>query len=155
MFVGIGQGGTRRRPAYVQMLQFALAGGQTVADLAQRFGITQLTKHHRYKLRPTVEAAGVALGLGLVDRSQELPAIHQLDHLSENAAYFIHAGRLLIFCFGPRSPTQNSSPSGAPRCGDTIIRPRANLDNSEISMGHQQPPTQASVFAARLPPAPA
>ena len=49
------------------MPQLAFAGGQAAADLAQGLRPAQMTEQHGYKLAPTTEPAGVALGAVLDD----------------------------------------------------------------------------------------
>src|SRR5258708_942495 len=56
----------------------------------------QLAKHHRAELVPTREPTRVALGLGLFNRSGKLQPRHELQNLTENAAYSIHGGVLLV-----------------------------------------------------------
>jgi hypothetical protein len=75
--------------------QFAFAGGQALANLAQRLGRGQLAKHHGHKLAPTGKPSGVSLGMERLDGLLELRSRKQLEQLSENAAYSIHGGTLL------------------------------------------------------------
>src|ERR1035441_11117763 len=55
----------------------------------------QLAKQHGHELAPTRETPCVPLGFVLLDRLLEIPAREQLQHLRENAAYFVHRLSLL------------------------------------------------------------
>jgi hypothetical protein len=92
MFVGVGQGGTFGRVGQAEMPQLAFAGGQASANLAQRLRPVQVTEQHGHELPPTTKSAGVALGPVLDDRTLELGAGKQLQHLAENAGYSYHGG---------------------------------------------------------------
>jgi hypothetical protein len=48
------------------MLELSLGGGQSLANLAQAVGATQLTEQHGHELAPTGKPTSVALGLGLI-----------------------------------------------------------------------------------------
>jgi hypothetical protein len=54
------------------MDQLAETAGETVADLAQRIGASELTENHRDELRPTGEALGGPLGIVFLDQRPEL-----------------------------------------------------------------------------------
>src|SRR5665811_586096 len=127
MLIGVGQGGLLRRHRHAQMLQLPLATCQTAANLAQRMRPSQLAKQHRHELPPTGETTRVPLGLVPLHRPLELPAREQLQHLSENAAYFVH--RLsppeveLVLSRTPSSlsRTQPIVASGTPRLGRHLV----------------------------------
>src|SRR5258708_39806067 len=73
----------------------------------------QLAKQHGHKLAPTGETPRVPLGLVLLDRLLELPARKQLQHLRENAAYFVHRLSLLRlnwFLAGTQSNVSGAQP---------------------------------------------
>jgi hypothetical protein len=70
-----------------QIPQLSLAGLQTFGDLAQRFGLHQLTEPHRHELFPTGKATGVPLRCVLIHRRLKAVARHQLQNLAEDAAY--------------------------------------------------------------------
>src|ERR1035441_3234641 len=78
------------------MLQMPLAARQTATNLAQRVRASQLAKQHGHELAPTRETPCVAFGLVLLDGLLEIPTRKQLQHLRENAAYFVHRLSLLI-----------------------------------------------------------
>src|ERR1039458_9665952 len=92
-----------RRPGWIswvchrhpQMLQLPLATRQAAANLAQRMRLSQLAKQHGHELAPTGETPRVPFSLVLLDRLFEIPAREQLQHLRENAAYFVHRLSLL------------------------------------------------------------
>src|SRR5207244_11649432 len=107
-----GQSGLRGCYRYPQMPQLSLAARQTAANLAQRMRASQLAKQHGHELAPTGETPRVPLGLVLLDRLLELPARKQLQHLRENAAYFVHRLSLLRlnwFLVEPNSAYQGLS----------------------------------------------
>jgi hypothetical protein len=95
MLIGVGQGGPFGRDRHPQMLQLSLATGQAAANLAQRMRPSQLAKQHRHELAPTGETPRVPFRLVLLDRLFEISAQKQLQHLRENAAYFMHRSSLL------------------------------------------------------------
>jgi hypothetical protein len=74
------------------MGQFALAARQPAADLAQRMGPAELTKHHRHKLFPAREAARVPLRPGVDHGLLKLGPRKQLEDLVEDAAESGHRG---------------------------------------------------------------
>jgi len=86
------------------MPQLAFAGQQTIADLAQRFRISQLAEQHGDHLAPTGKTTGVPLGLMRFHRSLENRLREQLENLVKNAAYSIHVGSLLVFGIGLDRP---------------------------------------------------
>src|SRR5262249_55107145 len=89
---GVGQGGTLGSFRQSQMPQLAFATGQPSTNLAQRLGLTQLTKKHRHQQAPTTENPGVSLGLMLLYQLFELQTWKYLEELREDAAYFWHGG---------------------------------------------------------------
>jgi hypothetical protein len=62
VLIGVAQGGTFRRGTQSQMLEFALTTEQSLDNLAQTFGLGQLTKQHRDELIPTGKPLGALLG---------------------------------------------------------------------------------------------
>src|SRR5258708_5526284 len=94
VLVGVGQGRVRRRAIHAQMLQLPLAASQAARDLSQRLGMTKLAEHHRAELVPTGEP--VLPVLGLLYGGFELQARDELQNLTENAAYSIHGGVVLV-----------------------------------------------------------
>ena len=78
------------------MSQLSFDRHETVADLPQRFGLTQLAKQHGHKLAPTTETPRVALGFVFLHGFLEFHSWEQLEQLGKNAAYSIQGGRLLI-----------------------------------------------------------
>src|ERR1035441_6461233 len=95
MLIGVGQRGSLGRHRHPQMLQLSLATRQTAANLAQRMRASQLAKQHGHELAPTGETPRVPLGFVLLDGLLEVPTREQLQHLRENAAYFVHRLSLL------------------------------------------------------------
>src|SRR5712692_3748423 len=78
---------------------------------------SQLAKQHGHELAPTRETPRVPLGLVLLDSLLEIPARKQLQHLRENAAYFVHRLSLLgldWFLSGTQSQPIRSSASHRP-----------------------------------------
>jgi hypothetical protein len=63
MFVGVGQRGASRSRGQTQVTKLSFAGGQASANLAQRLGMSQLTKEHGDELSPTTETSGMSLGV--------------------------------------------------------------------------------------------
>jgi hypothetical protein len=72
------------------MREFPLAGRQTVADLPERVGSSQLAEKHRHKLSPGAKASGMPLGLGFPDQQLKLGARKELENLTEHATESIH-----------------------------------------------------------------
>src|SRR5438105_10817983 len=102
------------------MLQLPFTTSQAAANLAQRMRPSQLAKQHGHELAPTRETPGVAFGLVLLDRLLEIPARKQLQHLRENAAYFVHRLSLLRlnwFLSGTQSSVSGAQP---PSGSDTL-----------------------------------
>ena len=85
MFVGVRQGRAARRFGDPQMHQSPQTAGQTVADLAQGVGASQLTEQHGDELRPTGEALGVTLGGVLLHQRGKLRSREVLEQLIEQA----------------------------------------------------------------------
>src|SRR5207253_9952957 len=75
------------------------------ANLTQRMRPSQLAKQPRHELSPTRETPHVAFSLVLLDRLLEIPAREQLQHLRENAAYFVHRLSLLRLNWFLSEPT--------------------------------------------------
>jgi hypothetical protein len=69
------------------VLQLAFAGLQPFGNLAQRFGLRQLTEEHGHELPPTAEAARMPLGLMLSHCRFKAVTRDQLENLTEDAAY--------------------------------------------------------------------
>jgi hypothetical protein len=65
------------------MHQASQAAAQTVADLAQRIGASQLTEQHSDELRPAGKALGVTLSGVLLDQCGELGSGKVLEQLIE------------------------------------------------------------------------
>jgi hypothetical protein len=63
------------------MTKFSLAGGQSSAYFAQRFGMSHLAKEHGDELAPTTETSGVPFSAVLPDGRVELQAGDQLQNL--------------------------------------------------------------------------
>src|ERR1035438_3291877 len=85
-----------RRPRWISWVppappnaSTALATRQAATNLAQRMRLSQLAKQHGHELAPTGETPRVPFSLVLLDRLFEIPAREQLQHLRENAAYFV------------------------------------------------------------------
>jgi hypothetical protein len=76
--------------------QLSFAGGQPTRDFAQALGVAQLAEQHRDQLGPTVETAGMALGLVLPNFGLERQTRNELQNLAENARYSIHGGSLRV-----------------------------------------------------------
>src|ERR1039458_10297645 len=117
--IGVGQGGSPGCHRHPQMLQLPLATRQAAANLAQRMRLSQLAKQHGSELAPTGETPRVPFSLVLLDRLFEIPAREQLQHLRENAAYFVHRLSLLRlnwFLVEPNPAYQglNLSPAATP-----------------------------------------
>src|SRR5437660_12707985 len=73
----------------------------------------QLAKQQGHELAPTRELPRVPLGLVLLARLLEIPARKQLQHLRENAAYFVHRLSLLRlnwFLSGTQSSVSGAQP---------------------------------------------
>jgi hypothetical protein len=89
------------------VLELSFRGCQSLANLSQAVGSTQLTEQHGHELAPARKATRVALSFMLVDGCFELDAGKQLQQLTENAAYSIHGGSLasvIWFSAEPNSP---------------------------------------------------
>ena len=75
--VGVGQGRTFRTFLEAQMIEFAFATGQAVADFAPRFGLGQLAEHHGDEFTPAAEALGGFLRTAFLNSPRELVPV---DH---------------------------------------------------------------------------
>ena len=78
------------------MLQLAFARAQTLGDLAQRFGLRELTEQHRHQLSPIAETARITLGLMFLHCCFEAVARDQLQNLAEDAAYSFQGEASLV-----------------------------------------------------------
>src|SRR5437867_4116507 len=115
----IGQRRSVGRDRYPQMFQLPLTARQTAANLAQRMRPSHLAKQQGHELAPTRETPRVPLGLVLLDRLLEIPARKQLQHLRENAAYFVHRLSLLPlnwFLSGTQSTVSGAQPLNGSVC---------------------------------------
>src|SRR5581483_10965840 len=92
VLVGIGQGRALGRVRQPQVPQFAFAGGQATANLAQRLRPAQVAEQHGHKLPPAGKSAGMTLGPILDNGPFKLVPGKQLQHLAENAGYSYHGG---------------------------------------------------------------
>jgi len=100
MLVSIRQRGLLGRHRHSQVFQLPLATRQPTANVTQRMRASQLAKQRRHELAPTREAPRVPLGFVLLHRLLEISALEKLQHLRENAAYFVHRLSLLrLFWF--------------------------------------------------------
>src|SRR5205807_3648201 len=115
ILIGIGQRGLLGRYRHTQVLQLSLAARQAAANLTQRMRPSQLAKQHGHELAPTRETPRVAFGLVLLDRLLEIPTRKQLQHLRENAAYFVHRLSLLRLNWFLRNPIQRIRSSASHR----------------------------------------
>src|ERR1017187_1456002 len=123
MLIGVGQGGSLGCHRHPQMLQLPLATRQAVANLAQRMRLSQLAKQHGHELAPTGETPRVPFSLVLLDRLFEIPAREQLQHLRENAAYFVHRLSLLRLNWFFPNPIQRIRGSTSHRQRRPPLRP--------------------------------
>src|SRR5581483_4079628 len=132
VLVGIGQGRALGRVGQPQVPQFAFAGGQATANLAQRLRPAQVAEQHGHKLPPAGKSAGMTLGPMLDNGPFKLVPGKQLQHLAENAGYSYHGGG------GPPLWLTSSSTQTVaefyPR-----RRSQANLDKSDSEHGLQGP----------------
>jgi len=113
ILIGISQRGLLGRHRHSQVLQLPFATRQATANLAQRMRAAQLAKQHSHELAPTRETSSVPLGFVLLDRLLEIPPRKQLQHLRENAAYFVHRLSLLKlnwFLSGIQSSVSGAQP---------------------------------------------
>ena len=85
VLIGIGQGGAARRFGDPEMEQSSQTARQTVADLAQGVGASQLTEQHGDKLRPASKALRVTLGGVLFHQRGKLRPREVLEQLIEQA----------------------------------------------------------------------
>src|SRR5205807_8363179 len=76
------------------MLQLAFGSRQSLCDLTEAVGSSQLTEQHGNELAPAGEASRVPLGFVLMYRRLKLGARKQLENLAENTAYCTHGGCL-------------------------------------------------------------
>src|SRR6202007_137666 len=83
VLIGIRQGGTAGCFGNAEMHQAAQTAGQTVANLAERIGSSQLAKKHSYELRPAAKSLGGALGAVLLHQGGELGTGKMLEQLIE------------------------------------------------------------------------
>src|SRR5437660_9597130 len=80
---------------------------------------SHLAKQQGHELAPTRETPRVPLGLVLLDPLLEIPARKQLQHLRENAAYFVHRLSLLPlnwFLSGTQSSVSGAQPLNGSVC---------------------------------------
>jgi hypothetical protein len=87
------------------MLELPFGRCQSLANLAQAVGATQLTEQHGHELAPTSKTASVTLGLMLVDGCFKFDPRKQLQQLTENTAYSIHGGSLASVIWFSPEPT--------------------------------------------------
>src|ERR1019366_2095248 len=123
MLIGVGQRGSLGCHRHPQMLQLPLATRQAAANLAQRMRLSQLAKQHGHELAPTGETPRVPFSLVLLDRLFEIPAREQLQHLRENAAYFVHRLSLLRLNWFFPNPIQRIRGSTSHRQRRPPLRP--------------------------------
>jgi len=76
------------------MHQAAETAGQTVANLPEGIGASELAKEHGYELRPAAKSLGGALGAVLLNQGGELGTGKMLEQLIEQAGS-------LYDCLGP------------------------------------------------------
>src|SRR5262252_4366315 len=76
------------------MHQAAETAGQTVANLPEGIGTSELAKEHGYELRPAAKSLGGALGAVLLNQGGELGTGKMLEQLIEQAGS-------LYDCLGP------------------------------------------------------
>ena len=88
--VGIGQRRTPGRTPNAHVDELADAAGQTVTDLAQGIGVSQVAEQHRHELRPASEALGAFLGVVLPHQLLELPPRYLLQKLTEETRVTYH-----------------------------------------------------------------
>src|SRR5262247_4420782 len=93
------------------MHQAAETAGQTVANLPEGIGTSELAKEHGYELRPAAKSLGGALGAVLLNQGSELGTGKMLEQLIEQAGS-------LYDCLGPpcgrrsaKLPARNDSPT--------------------------------------------
>ena len=110
MLVGIGQGGAARRFGDTQMDQSSQAARQTVADLAQGVGASELTEQHGNELRPAGKALGITLGGVLFHQRGEFRPWEVLEQLIEQACDLYDWIALLWAACG-EAPPRNGSPT--------------------------------------------
>src|SRR6266581_4737660 len=91
----------------------------------------QLAKQHGHELAPTGETPRMPLCLVVLDCFLEISARKQLQHLRENAAYFVHRLSLLRlnwFLLEPNPTYQGLSLSSL---GTYPVQVSANLDSND------------------------
>jgi hypothetical protein len=76
--------------------QFAQATGQSIADIAQRIGVSQLAEQHRDQLRPATEALGRALRVVFLYERCEFKYREMLQQLIEQTHCLYHRFALLL-----------------------------------------------------------
>ena len=74
-----------------QMAEFAAGDGQTVADLTQALGLSQLAKEHGDTLVPGGEAFGVAFRPTFIDQPQKRIPGQNLENLAEQTCGKLHS----------------------------------------------------------------
>jgi hypothetical protein len=122
--------------------QAAETTGQTVANLAEGIGASELAKEHGYELRPAAKSLGGVLGTVFLNQGGELGTRKMLEQLIEQAGS-------LYDCLGPpcgrrsaKLPARNDSPTFNYR---RAFYPRSSeivLDKSDLQHNH--------IFAWRL-----
>lgn len=73
-----------------QVLQFAFAAAETIADLPQRASLGQLAEKHRHKLRPTAKTPGVTLRFEFTHVPGEIRALKERQNLGKQTGSADH-----------------------------------------------------------------
>jgi hypothetical protein len=82
------------------MLEFALAGSQSLGDFTERIGAAQLAEKHGNELLPTGKALGLVFSLMFVDHVLELNPWKKPQQLAEQTTIFSHAQASSVKVFG-------------------------------------------------------
>jgi len=82
-----GRAGQRFNP---QMRQLALAAPQSLFDLPQAVGTSQLAEQHRHELLPAAHSPRMPFGVELAHFALKVHARNKLDNLTEQAAKSVH-----------------------------------------------------------------
>src|SRR6266403_526751 len=125
MLVHVRQGRSGER-FNAQMRELAFAAPQTLLDLPQAVGTSQLAEEHRYELLPAAHSPRMPFGVELAHFALKVRARNKLEYLTEQAAKSVHVEP---FCRMPK----RSGKSLQLTWGGSTSPP--NLDDSDMKYG--------------------
>ena len=131
------------------MFEFALAAGQSPADLAEAMGTAELTEEHGDELGPACESFGSVIGALLFDSLLELNAREELQQLREDARKSLHGRTSLVDrLFGENQ----SIPSQCWPCTTYFLSPQTDryLSFSKFCFGQEYTGTGHGIFKRAL-----